>query len=102
MLPVSRYPDSRKRTMPRMILCMLTLGMGFVGSLPARPIDHPPVAVAGRGSAGRGGPMEGVLVRAKGAGSTVSVTVVTDRNGAYAFPASRLAPRTYILDIRAV
>src|SRR3984893_14094768 len=64
--------------------------------------DRAPSALAGRVSSETAAPMEGVLVRAKGAGSTVSVTVVTDRNGAYAFPASRLAPRTYILDIRDV
>ena len=46
--------------------------------------------------------MEGVLVRAKGIGRTVSVTVVTDRNGEYSFPAARLTPQTYNLDIRAV
>jgi len=46
--------------------------------------------------------MEGVLVRAKGMGGTVSVTVVTDHGGGYSFPATRLVPRTYNLDIRAV
>jgi streptogramin lyase len=35
-------------------------------------------------------------------GSTISVTVVSDQKGLYSFPASRLAPRKYQLDIRAV
>src|SRR5258708_14482781 len=34
--------------------------------------------------------MEGVLVRAKGEGRTISITVVTDHEGRYSFPASRL------------
>ena len=46
--------------------------------------------------------MEGVLVRAKGEGKTISVTVVTDHEGRYSFPASRLAPGKYKIDIRAV
>src|SRR5882672_2453167 len=48
------------------------------------------------------GPMEGVLVSAKRAGSTVTVTVVSDAKGNYQFPAARLAPGKYELKIRAV
>src|SRR5262245_9271714 len=47
------------------------------------------------------GAMEGVLVSAKRAGSTVTVTVVTDEKGRYAFPASRLSPGKYSLKVRA-
>ena len=46
--------------------------------------------------------MEGVLVRARGAGKTISVTVVTDHEGRYSFPASKLTPEKYNIDIRAV
>src|SRR5882672_5889436 len=59
-------------------------------------------ALAGKVSSEAEPAMEGVLVRAKSAGSPVSITVVTNRNGEYSFPASRLSPRTYNLDIRAV
>ena len=45
--------------------------------------------------------MEGVLVSAKKQGSTITVTVVSDAKGAYAFPAARLAPGRYELKIRA-
>jgi virginiamycin B lyase len=48
------------------------------------------------------GPMEGVLVRAKGIGSPISVTVMTDHEGLYSFPAGRLLPRRYELDVRAI
>ncbi len=47
------------------------------------------------------GAMEGVLVSAKRANSTISVTVVTDEKGRYQFPASRLEPGVYSLRIRA-
>ena len=46
--------------------------------------------------------MEGVLVSAKGEGSTVTITVVSDAKGQYSFPSSKLAPGRYPLAIRAV
>ena len=48
------------------------------------------------------GAMEGVLVSAHRDGSNITVTVVTDTEGRYAFPAARLAPGHYTLAIRAV
>ena len=38
------------------------------------------------------GPMEGVIVSAQLAGSTMTTSVITDAKGHYAFPAGRLAP----------
>ena len=46
--------------------------------------------------------MEGVLVSAKKAGSTITVTVVSDQDGRYSFPASKLEPGQYALRIRAI
>src|SRR5262249_10995977 len=48
------------------------------------------------------GAMEGVLVTAKKAGSTIAITVVTGKDGHYSFPASRLEPGEYAVWIRAV
>jgi streptogramin lyase len=48
------------------------------------------------------GEMEGVLVTAKGVGGTVAVTVVTDKQGRYAFPRNRLRSGQYRMQIRAV
>ena len=45
--------------------------------------------------------LEGVLVSAKKTGSTVTVTVVSDKDGRYSFPAARLEPGQYSLRIRA-
>ena len=47
------------------------------------------------------GPIEGVLVSARKAGSPITVTVVSDQNGQYAFPAAKLTPGQYSLSIRA-
>lgn len=47
------------------------------------------------------GPIEGVLVSAKKSASTITVTVVSDRQGRYRFPAARLTPGEYALRIRA-
>ena len=47
------------------------------------------------------GPMDGVLVSARRAGSTLTITVVSDARGRYAFPANRLEPGAYTLRIRA-
>jgi virginiamycin B lyase len=78
----------------------LVLALASVGATPAP--QSPAAALEGRVSSDGEGAMEGVLVCAKGDGKTISVTVVSDRAGRYSFPASRLAPGKYWLDIRAV
>ena len=46
-----------------------------------------PIALTGRVSSADEGPMEGVLVSAKKTASTITITVVSDREGRYRFPA---------------
>jgi virginiamycin B lyase len=58
-------------------------------------------ALAGKVTAGPDA-LEGVLVSAKKSGWTVTVTVVSDKDGRYSFPAARLEPGQYSLRIRAV
>lgn len=58
-------------------------------------------ALAGRVSSAEEGSMEGVVVSAHRQGSTITVSVVSDHDGHYSFPASRLLPGHYFLDIRA-
>src|SRR5262245_11678662 len=48
------------------------------------------------------GAMEGVGVTARKAGGKLSVSVTTDAQGRYSFPANRLEPGQYSLTIRAV
>jgi streptogramin lyase len=59
-------------------------------------------AIGGRVSSVEEGPMEGVLVSAKRAASTITVTVVSDAQGRYVFPSPKLPPGAYTLRIRAV
>ena len=71
-----------------------------VSPLAAEP--RRPIALTGLVSSAEEGPMEGVLVSAKKAASTITITVVSDREGRYRFPAPRLEPGEYALSIRAV
>src|SRR6202047_3321325 len=61
-----------------------------------------PAALAGQVSSAKEGAMEGVVVSARKAGGTITVSVVTDAKGHYSFPASKLEPGQYALTIRAV
>ncbi|HEX9463706.1 MAG TPA: carboxypeptidase regulatory-like domain-containing protein [Alphaproteobacteria bacterium] len=61
-----------------------------------------PGALTGQVTSQGEGAMEGVVVTAKRAGSTISVSVISDREGRYSFPAGRLEPGQYTLRIRAV
>jgi streptogramin lyase len=70
-------------------------GMGNLAAQTGSP------ALTGKVTAGQDA-LEGVLVSAKKTGSTVTVTVVSDKDGRYSFPAARLEPSQYSLRIRAV
>jgi streptogramin lyase len=58
-------------------------------------------ALSGTVTAGEGR-LEGVLVSARKGGSSITVTVVSDKDGRYSFPAARLEAGDYGLRIRAV
>src|SRR6266852_854923 len=60
-----------------------------------------PAALAGQVSSAKEGAMEGVVVSAKKAGGTITVSVVSDEKGQYNFPAERLEPGHYALSARA-
>jgi streptogramin lyase len=59
-------------------------------------------ALAGKVSSAEEGAMEGVLVSAKRASTTITITVVSDKEGRYSFPAAKLEPGRYAIRIRAV
>ena len=61
-----------------------------------------PAALSGQVTSAEEGPMEGVLVSARKSGSTVTITVVSNEQGRYRFPASKLEPGQYALRIRAI
>ncbi len=70
--------------------------------LPLRAKNSGAAALTGQVSSQEEGPMEGVLVSAKGAGTAITVTVVSDSQGRYSFPRTKLQPGRYALSIRAV
>src|SRR5262245_52873084 len=59
------------------------------------------VALTGSVSSQEERVMEGVLVSAKGAGSKITITVVSNEHGEYSFPRNRLEPGQYSIRIRA-
>ena len=75
------------------------LGILFLGAIESR--SQGPAAISGVVSSQQEGKMEGVLVSAKKEGSTITVSVVSDNQGRYAFPGNRLEPGNYSLKIRA-
>ncbi len=70
------------------------------GLFPA--LAQTPAALAGQVTSAEEGPMEGVLVSVKKSGSNITVTVITDKDGRFSFPAERLQPGQYSVAIRAV
>src|SRR6476660_8579971 len=59
-------------------------------------------ALSGTVSSAEEGAMEGVVVSAKKDGATITISVVTDAQGRFAFPGDRLEPGHYTLKARAV
>jgi virginiamycin B lyase len=86
----------------RMNFTLLAFFISMGSTLAAFAQRPAPVALSGHVSSDAEGVMEGVLVRAKGEGKTISVTVATDHEGQYSFPANRLVAGKYNIDIRAV
>src|SRR5689334_19760490 len=76
--------------------------VGALAWMPLVPVHaQTATALSGQVSSAEEGAMEGVLVSAKKAGSTITVTVVTDAKGRYGFPADRLDAGHYAITIRA-
>jgi virginiamycin B lyase len=76
--------------------------LAFCFAAPHAASAQAPVALAGQVSSAKEGAMEGVVVSAKQAGGTITVSVVSDAKGHYSFPAARLEPGQYALAIRAI
>jgi streptogramin lyase len=89
-----------KRGVVRLLLSAIAAVVCFFSLTPVHA-QTPAVALSGRVSSQEEGNMEGVLVRAKKAGSTIAVSVVSDAQGRYSFPADRLDAGQYALSIRA-
>jgi len=75
--------------------------LGWLAGADAAAAQTIAPALTGKVTAEQGA-LEGVLVSAKKSGSTITITVVSDKDGRYAFPAARLEPGQYSLRIRAI
>ena len=71
------------------------------GAAPIHAQAQTPSALTGQVTSAEEGPMEGVVVSARKDGSTVSISVITNAQGRFAFPAARLEPGDYTLKARA-
>jgi virginiamycin B lyase len=86
----------------RNLLLALTAGVVVAGLPIFAAHAQAPAALTGQVSSVAEGPMEGVVVSAKRDGSTLTISVVSDKTGKFSFPASKLEPGRYSLAIRAV
>src|SRR5689334_11572941 len=81
---------------------LLSTVAGLAAFIVAGPVQaQAPAALTGQVSSAEEGNMEGVVVSAKKDGSTITVSVVTDAQGRFSFPANRLEPGKYTLKARA-
>ena len=87
--------------------CLLSMSAVLAVGLVQASVGVPPTRaqsaaiLTGHVSSAQEGPMEGVVVSAKKDGATFTISVVTDREGRYGFPAAKLEPGHYSLSIRA-
>jgi len=86
----------------QLFIMFMSIGLALLASAPKPAWAAEAAGLTGIVSSEVDGPMEGVLVSAKGASGTMTVTVVSSSDGRFSFPASRLAPGQYRLAIRAV
>ena len=77
-------------------------GLLAVTLLLPEPAPAQTSALTGRVTSAKEGAMEGVVVSAKKLGSTVTISVATDDQGRFSFPATRLEPGQYALATRAI
>ena len=83
------------------LAALLPASAYFVGAQAQSP-TQPPLALTGQVTSDAEGAMEGVVVSAKKAGSTVTISVISDAQGRYSFPTERLSAGKYTLKIRAI
>jgi streptogramin lyase len=91
----------------RLFLLVVTIASGVAflshaGSAQTGNRAPSSAALTGQVTSAEEGPMEGVLITAKKTNSTIAVTVVSDAQGRYGFPSTKLEPGHYAITIRAV
>ena len=81
-----------KKTFPVIEFAILVVTSFLTAANVMGAASSPTVALTGQVSSQEEGRMEGVLVSAKREGSTITTTVVSDAQGRYSFPSSKLEP----------
>ena len=99
-VPAANASAGRGFVAARKRIALLLAGIVLCGIASLKAAES--AALTGVVSSEAEGAMEGVLVSAKRAGGTITVTVVSNKEGRYAFPAGRLSAGEYGLSIRAV
>src|SRR5258708_16421282 len=84
------------------LLVVVALAGILWATFPANSKDQPTAELSGVVTSDAEGHMEGVLVTARPEGANMTVTVISDEQGRYAFPTGKLQPGKYSLGIRAV
>src|SRR3989475_12640654 len=83
------------------IIVVGALAMLFSGGVLSLPAEEP-VSLTGHIKSDEEGLMEGVAVSARRAGSNMTLTVISNEKGVYAFPENRLEASQYSITVRAV
>src|SRR5438445_7107444 len=100
-----RRGSARESSMTRRFLLVASAGLMSIAFLagggPAPAAAQPSTALTGRVSSAEEGAMEGVVVGARKTGSTVTISVVSDGQGRFSFPSSKLGSGSYSLKVRA-
>src|SRR4029077_3303811 len=102
----SRFPGEEMMMETKRLLLIageVLITILLLQAAPARLHAQPQTASAmsGQVTSAEEGPMEGVVVSAKKDASTISISVVTNADGRFAFPVARLEPGHYTLAARA-
>jgi virginiamycin B lyase len=79
----------------------LTLTLTAAGTDWSKVAAQSAAVLSGQVSSAEEGAMEGVVVSAKKAGGTITVSVISDALGHFNFPSGRLEPGSYVLHTRA-
>ena len=87
--------------MTRHLFAIAALALAFAGVHPGTALAQGSAALHGQVSSAEEGFMEGVVVSAKKAGSTVTTSVVSDAQGRFSFPSGKLGSGSFSLKIRA-
>jgi virginiamycin B lyase len=85
----------------RLVLSILATGVVAMGAHSAAAQNRS-AALTGQVTSDAEGKMEGVVVSARKVGSPVTVSVMSDAQGRYSFPADRLSSGKYTIAIRAI